>query len=148
MKTLILYDSLYGNTKIIAEAIGEVMPGQAELINVTGVDVSEIRSYDLLLIGGPTHGGSISENVQALLEQIPPSILEGKPVAAFDTRMTNRLILLFGCAAPKIARMLQQKGGELVGQPEGFFVSGGKGPLKEGEVQRAAAWGQEIVDQV
>jgi flavodoxin len=148
MNTLILYDSLYGNTKIIAEAIGEAVSGQVTLINVTDVDISEIGAYDLLLLGGPTHGGGISENVQALLEQIPPSALEGKPVAAFDTRMTNKLILLFGCAAPKIAGTLKQKGGELVGKPEGFFVSGGKGPLKDGEVERAADWGREIAAQV
>lgn len=148
MKTLILYDSLYGNTKIIAEAIGEAMPGQVALINVTEVDVSEIDTYDLLLLGGPTHGGGISENVQALLDQIPPSILEGKPVAAFDTRMTNKLILLFGCAAPKISGTFKQKGAELVAKPEGFFVSGGKGPLKEGEVERAAGWAQEIAEEL
>jgi flavodoxin len=148
MKTLILYDSLYGNTKIIAEAIGEAISGQVALISVTDAEISEIEAYDLLLLGGPTHGGGISENVQALLEKIPPAALQGKPVAAFDTRMTNKLILLFGCAAPKIAATLKQKGGELVGEPEGFFVSAGKGPLKEGEVQRSAAWGQEIADQV
>jgi flavodoxin len=148
MKTLILYDSLYGNTKIIAKAIGEAISGQVALINVTGVDISEIDAYDFLLIGGPTHGGGISENVQALLEKIPPAALEGKPVAAFDTRMTNKLILLFGCAAPKIAATLKQKGGELVGEPEGFFVSGGKGPLKEGEIERAAAWGRKIAAQI
>ena len=148
MKTLILYDSLYGNTKIIAEAIGEAMPGQVALINVTEVDVSEINTYDVLILGGPTHGGGISENVQALLERIQPSALEGKPVAVFDTRMTNKLILLFGCAAPKISGTLKQKSAELVGKPEGFFVSGGKGPLKEGEIERAVAWGREIAARV
>jgi flavodoxin len=148
MKTLILYDSLYGNTKIIAKAIGEAISGQVALINVIGVDISEIDAYDFLLIGGPTHGGGISENVQALLEKIPPAALEGKPVAAFDTRMSNKLILLFGCAAPKIAATLKQKGGELVAEPEGFFVSAGKGPLKEGEIERAAAWGRKIAAQI
>ena len=148
MKTLIIYDSLYGNTKIIAEAIGEAMPGQVTLINVIEVDISEIGAYDLLLIGGPTHSGGISEKIEALLEEIPPSVLEGKPAAAFDTRMTNKFILLFGCAAPKIARNLEEKGSTLVGKPEGFFVSGGEGPLKEGEVERATAWGKEIAAQV
>jgi hypothetical protein len=58
--------------------------------------------------------------------------------------MTNRLITLFGTAAPKIARALEKKGGTLAGPPGGFYVTGGEGPLKEGEVERAAAWAQGL----
>jgi hypothetical protein len=69
-------------------------------------------------------------------------------VAAFDTRMTNRLILIFGVAAPKIAKALQGRGGTQVGAPAGFFVTGGEGPLKEGELERAGGWAQRIVERV
>jgi hypothetical protein len=60
--------------------------------------------------------------------------------------MTNRLITLFGTAAPKIAKTLKEKGGTLVGQPQGFFVTGGEGPLRDGEVERAAAWAKGLVE--
>jgi hypothetical protein len=65
-------------------------------------------------------------------------------VAAFDTRLTWWWLRLFGFAAPKIAMTLKKKGGTLIGTPEGFFVTGGEGPLQDGEVERAAAWAREI----
>lgn len=51
-------------------------------------------------------------------------------MAAFDTR-TKRTI--FGYAAPKIVKNLEQNGGHLLAPPEGFFVLGKKGPLKDRE---------------
>jgi flavodoxin len=145
MKTLVVYDSLYGNTKMIAQAIGEALPGEVEVLHVSEAAPSGLQVYDLLVIGAPTHGANPSPDVQAFLERIQTPALEGVKVAGFDTRMTNRLILLFGTAAPKIAKALQEKGGSLVGKPEGFYVRGGKGPLKEGEVERAAAWAKGLV---
>jgi flavodoxin I len=145
VKTLVVYDSLYGNTKAIAQAIGDAIPGEVDVLQVGDAKASELGTYDLLIVGAPTHGARPSEDVQALLDQIQPLALEGINVAGFDTRMTNRLITLFGVAAPKITKALQNKGGTLVGPPGGFFVTGGKGPLKEGEVERAAAWAKGLV---
>jgi flavodoxin I len=145
VKTLVVYDSLYGNTKAIAQAIGDAIPGEVDVLQVGDAKASELGTYDLLIVGAPTHGARPSEDVQALLDQIQPLALEGINVAGFDTRMTNRLITLFGVAAPKITKALQNKGGPLVGPPGGFFVTGGKGPLKEGEVERAAAWAKGLV---
>jgi flavodoxin len=145
MKTLVVYDSLYGNTKMIAQAIGGALPGEVEVLRVSEVEASGLDGYDLLVVGAPTHGANPSPDVQAFLEQIQAPDLEGIKVAGFDTRMTNRLILLFGTAAPKIAKTLQEKGGTLVGKPEGFYVRGGKGPLKDGEFERAARWAQGLV---
>jgi len=145
MRTLVVYDSLYGHTKAIAQAIGEALPGEVEVLHVSDVIASELGTYDLLIVGAPTHGAKPSEDVQALLGQIQLGALEGTNVAGFDTRMTNRLITIFGVAAPKIAKALESKGGTLVGPPGGFFVTGGKGPLREGEVERAAAWAQGLV---
>jgi flavodoxin I len=145
MKTLVVYDSLYGNTKMIAQTIGEALSGEVEVLHVSETKASGLQAYELLVVGAPTHGAKPSPDVQAFLDQIQARALEGVKVAGFDTRMTNRLILLFGTAAPKIAKALQEKGGTLVGKPEGFYVQGGKGPLKEGEVERAAAWARGLV---
>lgn len=148
MKTLVVYDSLYGNTKAIAQAIGDALPGEVEVLHVNEVDASGLEAYDLLVVGAPTHGAKPSPDVQAFLEQIQAPALKGVKVAGFDTRMTNRLILLFGTAAPKIAKALQEKGGTLVGKPEGFYVRGGKGPLRDGEIQRAVRWAQGLVGSI
>jgi flavodoxin len=144
MKTLVIYDSLYGNTKTIAQAIGDAIPGEVEVLNVAEANASELAAYNLLVVGAPTHGARPSPDVKAFLEQIPASALEGKSVVGFDTRMTNRLITMFGTAAPKITKELKKKGGNPAGPPGGFLVTGGEGPLKEGEVERAVAWAQEI----
>jgi flavodoxin len=148
VKTLVVYDSKYGNTKMVAEAMGAALPDEVEVRHVEQVDVSGLGAYDLLIVGSPTHGAHPSENTRAFLQQIPAGSLQGVRVAAFDTRMTNRLILIFGVAAPKIAKALQGRGGTQVGAPAGFFVTGGEGPLKEGELERAGGWAQRIVERM
>jgi hypothetical protein len=66
-------------------------------------------------------------------------------VAAFDTRIQAKWVKLFGYAAGRIAGRLKEKGGLLVSSPEAFFVKGKEGPLKEGELERAADWAKEVV---
>ena len=145
MKTLVVYDSLYGNTKTVAQTIGDAIPGEVEVLHVGDVSVSELKAHDLLVAGAPTHGAKPSPDMGQFLDQIQARALEGVNVAGFDTRMTNRLITLFGTAAPKIAKALEKKGGTLVGPPGDFYVTGGEGPLKEGEGERAAAWAKALV---
>jgi flavodoxin len=145
MKSLVVYDSLYGNTKAIAQTIGAALPGEAEVLHVGEAPASGLEAYDLLVVGAPTHGARPSPDTQQYLERIQAPALAGVKVAGFDTRMTNKLILLFGTAAPKIAKALQEKGGTLAGSPAGFFVKGGEGPLKDGEVERAAAWAKGLL---
>ena len=145
MKTLVVYDSLYGNTKIIAQAIRDAIPGEVKLSHVSEVNVFELGEYDLLFVGGPTQQAQPSAPVREFLTKIPDGALKSVKGAAFDTRMTMKWLLMIGTAAPKIARSLKKKGGILVGTAEGFFVVGGEGPLMEGEVERAAAWAKRII---
>ncbi len=144
MKTLVVYDSKYGNTEIIARAIAGAIPGDTTLLHVSEVQADELGGFELLIVGGPTHGGGASESAKEVLESIPASALVGVNVAAFDTRLTWWWIRPFGFAAPKIAKSLQKKGGTLIVAAEGFSVTGGEGPLADGEVERAAVWAKEI----
>lgn len=112
------------------------------------MNASELEAYDLLIVGAPTHGGRPSPGVQAFLDQIEAPALKGINVAAFDTRVTHKLARLPGFAAPKIAKSLEKKGGMLVGSPGDFYVTGGEGPLKEGDVERAGAWAKGIAQSV
>jgi flavodoxin I len=137
-KALVVYDSTHGNTEKIARAIGEAIGGQA--LRVGEVNPADLKGLDLLIVGSPTHGGFPTPGIDGLLETLPP--LEGGNVAAFDTR-TKRTI--FGYAAPRIARSLERRGGKLRTPPEGFFVLGMQGSLKNGELERAAGWGKGIV---
>lgn len=137
MGALVIYDSRYGHTEKIAHAIGEAVEGQ--VLQVDDVSPADLEGVDLLLVGSPTHGGFPTEGIHDLVKATLG--LEGVRVAVFDTR-TKRT--MFGYAAPKIARNLEKGGGVLVAPPEGFFVLGRKGPLKEGEIERAADWAERI----
>ncbi len=145
MKTLVVYDSVHGNTEQIARAIGETLGGEAEVLRAEAVDPSQLKTVDLLFVGAPTHGGRPSPAMQSFLEKVQGSALQGIDVVAFDTRLSKRWVRIFGFAAGRIGSALEEKGGALVASPEGFFVKGTEGPLKEGELERAARWAQEIV---
>ena len=60
--------------------------------------------------------------------------------AAFDTQVRGP----FGKGAPEIARLLEAAGYAPLAEPEGFVVKGRHGPLKDGEAERARAWGAEL----
>jgi flavorubredoxin len=150
MTIVVVYDSLYGNTETIAHAIAEVMPGKVQAQRVGDVDPTELAATDLLIIGSPTHGALPTEAVQALVDRIGPPAHRDAKAATFDTRLTWRFLERWGgFAAPKIAVLLKEQGWTIVGEPGGFFVRGlKKGPLRKGEVARAAAWSEDLAESV
>jgi flavodoxin len=147
MKALIVYDSVYGNTEKIARAIAEAITpsNEVKVLRVGEASPSELASVNLLIVGSPTHAGRPVPAVQDFLKKIPELSLKGISVAAFDTRIPKKIVGVFGYAAGRIAGNLKKKGGTLVASPEGFFVTGGQGPLKEGELERAAGWAKGIL---
>ena len=149
MKTLVVYDSIYGNTEQIAKAIGEAIPGEVQVQRMDQVTPAAIETVDLLFLGCPTHGSLPSEAALSLLEKVGPPARKDAKAATFDTRLTWGFLKRWGFAAPQMADMLKEKGWTLVGTPGGFFVKGlRKGPLKKGEAERATAWAREIVESV
>jgi flavodoxin len=145
MKALIVYDSAYGNTEKIAKAIGGAIAGEVKVLRMDEVDYSELKTLDLLIVGSPTQGGRPTLAIQDFLNKVSEPAIKGIDVAAFDTRFSTRLVGIFGYAAGKIADSLKRKGGTLILSPQGFFVRGKEGPLKDGELERAASWAKEIV---
>lgn len=174
MKVAIVYESLFGNTRLVADAIAA---GAKEADPVAAVQVAstseagpaEVADADVVIVGGPTHMLGMSrpssrrQAFQAPDKQDPaeatpePSAagsgvrewLEGVPTArprrsaaAFDTRFASPLA---GGAARGIARRLRRHGYQLVAKPAGFVVQGAHGPLREGDLDRARAWGAEVV---
>jgi flavodoxin I len=147
METLVVYDSLYGNTEIIARAIGAAIPGEVQVLRVGQVDAGQLETVDLLIIGSPTHGSLPTEAIQGLVGKIGAPARQGAKLATFDTRLSWRFLRRWGFAASKMADTLEEKGWTLAGAPGGFFVKGlKKGPLKRGEAERAAAWAKTLVE--
>jgi flavodoxin I len=144
MKALIVYDSVYGNTEKIAKAIGGAIAGEVRVVRVSEVNSAELKTVDFLIIGSPTQGGRPTPAIQDFLNKIQEATLKGINVSAFDTRFSTRLVGIFGYAAGRIAGSLKRKGGTLILPPEGFFVKGREGPLKDGELERAASWAKKF----
>jgi flavodoxin len=165
MRAAVVYESWFGNTQKIAEAIAEGLRSGGEAV-VVSVDqpAPHLGEIDLLVVGAPTHihglssGASRKSAVQQLgtdgragrgvrdwLQELPAG--EGRAAAAFDTRIEKPVVLV-GSAARKIAKRLERHGFELVVPPESFFVLDAQGPLKEGDLERANAWAQRLAGAV
>ena len=148
MKTLIIYDSMYGNTEKIARAIGDGLTGEVKVVRVSDVHTSDLKMFDLLILGSPVHGGRPTPEFEAFMKQLPTGALDGMSVAAFDTRFEaaeqsvglRLLMRVIRYAAERLAREAIKKGGTLIAEPEGFIVENKEGPLKPGELERASAW--------
>jgi flavodoxin len=147
MKTLVIYDSVFGNTEKIAQAIAATLGTQA--VPVSQADAGQLRGLDLLVVGSPTRKFSPTESISKLLNGLPKNHLTGVRVAAFDTRIDletiDSKVFRFvvdkgGYAARTIAKMLEKKGGVLAAPGKGFCVTDEQGPLKDGELERAAEW--------
>ena len=156
MKALVIYDSAFGNTAQIAHAIGSALGSQKEvtICQVGNVLPEQLTNLNLLIVGSPTQGFRPTQAITTCLKESLASGLKGIKVAAFDTRISTSdikssflrfIVKMGGFAAKPIAKSLQQRGGELVMPPEGFIVEGKEGPLKAGELERAADWAKQIV---
>lgn len=164
MKALVVYESMFGNTASIADAIASGMRAHAD---VTCVDVSTMPSaagMDLIVVGGPTHAfgmsrsstredaarqgasraGTVEVGLRDWLDRSPA--LTGLAAAAFDTKIDKPF--LPGSAAHKANRRLGRLGCRLVAAPESFRVAGTTGPLRPGERERAERWGETVVKAV
>jgi len=152
MKAFIIYDSIYGNTEKIAQAIGNGLTGEVKVVRVGEVNPTELKTCDLLILGSPVHGGRATPAIDAFIKKLPANSLQRKSVAAFDTRFESEdqgvglrlLMSVIRYAAERIAKDLVKKGGRLVAEPEGFIVENKEGPLKQGELERASKWAKEM----
>jgi hypothetical protein len=162
MKALVIYESMYGNTAAVAEAIGHGLEERAFETGVTPLDhVGTDLAVDLLVVGGPTHAHGMSrastragavkdekntfdapttgDGLREWLGELPAG--EGR-AAAFDTRF-DKPVILVGSAARGIGKGLQRRGRRLVAEPESFFVTKAN-RLEPEEQERARQWGATL----
>jgi hypothetical protein len=168
LRIAVIYESIYGNTGAIAGAIADGLRAHGD-VTLEPVDDRVSTDVDLLVVGAPTHAHGLPTRmtrraIESAAEEAEKKgqPLEGGPTpamrsfldrltkvggttaACFDTRF-DKSPLLTGSAAKTIAKKLERLGYELVAPPESFFVADSEGPLKEGELERARAWGASLV---
>ena len=159
MRSLVVFESAYGNTEAIARAIAEGLSrhGDAEACTTDAADSARLADIDLLVVGAPTHAWSLPRKrtwasakganplheplMRAWLRDLPIGV--DRPSAAFSTRFDKPQILT-GSASRGIARALRQQGWSRAATPVSFVVTGTEGPLRSGEVEQARSWGDAL----
>jgi hypothetical protein len=170
MRAVVIYESMYGNTRQIAEAIGTGLAGEFDVavIPVAEARRTVISDADLLVAGGPTHmhgmakpstrraaakaadepGSSFNLEPDALkpglrewLDSLGKSKVHAR-AAAFDTRLDGPAVFT-GRASKAVGRALQHHGYDLVAEPESFLVTKQNHLLPQ-ERERAASWGARL----
>ncbi|HZC75863.1 MAG TPA: flavodoxin domain-containing protein [Gaiellaceae bacterium] len=165
MKSLVVYESWFGNTRRIAEKIATVLAeaGEVELVSVED-PLPSLLHVDLVVLGAPTHvhglssrrsregaidqrggGGEVGIGARDWIAGLP--LCGGPRFAVFDTR-AHKPALLVGSAAHSMARRIERRGYRLAIKPQSFFVAGTPGPLEEGELPRAEEWGKRLASEV
>jgi menaquinone-dependent protoporphyrinogen IX oxidase len=162
MRSLVVFESLWGNTEIVARAIAEGLAplGEVDVVDVTAAPAVP-QGIDLVVAGGPTHAFSLSRpstresarhqgadhgsaafGLREWLQALPAG-QHSERIATFDTRI-EKTRYLPGSAAVGAVRIARKHGFEAVGHSESFFVEAIPGPLIDGEIERARAWGADL----
>ncbi len=160
MNAVVVYESLWGNTAAIAHAIAEGLGAGTRALSTAEASSTSLSGVDLLVVGAPVLAFKMpsertlkSLSVAPADAPAPPDLsqppmkvwLEALPAgrgyaAAFDTQVRGP----FGSAASSIRKSLEHAGYRSLGKPTGFIVGGKYGPLKEGELDRARVWGEDL----
>ncbi|MFJ8625084.1 flavodoxin family protein [Kitasatospora sp. NPDC093550] len=91
MHTVIVYESMYGNTREIAEAIADGVhqadpEAAVDCLPVAEADAELTRSADLLVVGGPTHMHGMSSGLSRRMAAMAEAREEGHEEAAAQAR--------------------------------------------------------------
>lgn len=161
MRMLVVVESLFGNSEAVAEAVAEGAQAAGAVVGVTPVaDAPTEVAPDvaLLVLGGPTHAFSMTRpstraeahtkfgardmpgGIREWIERAAPRT--DLPVITFDTRVERKWVP--GSAARSAAAALRGHGFGHASRGPTFFVEGIEGPLVDGELDRARAWGREL----
>ncbi|NUT48470.1 MAG: flavodoxin family protein [Saccharothrix sp.] len=160
VRALVVYESMFGNTKAVAEAIATALG--AEAVEVSDAPDVLPDDVDVLVVGAPTHAFGLSRpntrksaadqatdalvstgrGVREWLDGLAP-IGHHVTAHAFDTRIKSGW--LPGSAAKAIAKRLRALHCALPGAPMSFYVGGTPGPLLVGEPGRAAGWARSLL---
>lgn len=158
MDAVVVYETAWGNTRAVADAVAEGMRGglEVELLEVGAAPPAHELAVELLVVGGPTHAFGMSRpstRADAATRGGHPSPIGVREwlagagqldvrAATFDTHVRHPD--LPGHAGRGAAKVLRRLGAELVAEPQSFYVRDADGPLLEGELERARAWGAEL----
>ena len=152
MKGIVVYDTSYGNTKIIAETIAETLQESGidiDLFYVKDVKKLTAKDYTFLILGSPTKFGTMSFAIRSFLGKVKSEDWMNKPFAAFDTENPENIERAVSenkewSAAEKISEKLRAKKMTQLLPVLKAVVFGQKGPLQDGEIGRTKDYAREL----
>jgi len=150
VRVYIVYDTKYGNTKLVAEKIAEGMRGakeiETEVADVKEVDLKKISDADAILIGAPNHWGNPSRTIMGFIDKLGRLKLKAKGFAAFDTYLGKD----FEKAVKKMEKRISEKVPALKLMTPGLStrVDEMRGPITEGELPKCVEFGKKIAAQL
>jgi menaquinone-dependent protoporphyrinogen IX oxidase len=153
MKGIVVFDTSYGNTKTIAQTISETLRESGmdvDVFHVKDVKNLSIKDYNFLVLGSPTRFGTMSFSIRGFLGKVKSEEWANKPFAVFDTENPEnieraRIENKEWSAGEKIAASLRDKKMNELLPVLKALVLGEKGPLKDGEIERAKEYARKLV---
>ncbi len=147
MRALVVYESVFGSTRAVAEAIGDGLAATDRLeVQVVGVSSAPAApDVQLLVVGGPVRGWVVSGAASGLRAYLValPSRPKGTFAASFDTAAKSKWFPVVS-AGKAGGYELTRAGYWIVVPPEHFLVEDALGTLARGEVDRARGWGARL----
>ena len=145
-KVIIVYESKWGNTRQVAETIGEGMRESQEIeVSVQelgNIDIDRISEYDVILIGSPNHMGGPTRGIKKFIEKLGKLELGEKQAAVFDTCLTSDYEKTVKRMESEISK--KQSRLQLIQPGLSVVVNGMKGPLAEGELDKCRDYGIKL----
>ena len=148
MKAIIVYESMFGTTKKVAEAIAENLNNIEKIETVIktakDVDPMEVLDYDLILIGSPNHMGGPTRGFKKFIGKLEKTGLKGKKGATFDTYVRKNI----NKAVRKMERKITEKvpGLELITHGLSIKVGGISGPVLEEELPKCKEFANTLIN--
>ena len=152
-KAIVVYESKYGNTKIVAEmivkGINQVTGMEAVLTEVNDVDLTKINESDVILVGPPNHLGKSTIGIKKFIDKLGKLNLENKRGAVFDTYIGS-WTQDFEKVVKKMEKQISEKvlGMTLMAPGLSIKVDGTKGPITDGELPKCEKFGVRIATQM
>jgi flavodoxin len=147
VKAVVIYHTQFGNTEKIAKALASGMEERGidvDCVYVEDVQIDTLTEYNLLAIGGPTHGFGMSKPMKTFIKNLEHVDLRDKSAFAFDTKTGSRF---WGSAAKGIEKRLKRLGLNIVKPYSSAIVKGLKGPLQDGMDLKFTQIGNELASQ-
>ncbi|MCX6650958.1 MAG: flavodoxin domain-containing protein [Methanomassiliicoccales archaeon] len=139
MKSMVVFDSVYGNTKMVAEAIADQIKAdgnEAVLVNLKDNSKPSLDG-DIMFVGSPTRMFKMTSAAKNFVKDLKSLGWKDQPIVMFDTMMgvpedmaeRNKGSWATKGAAPKLRDLAKAEGLKTQEAVLHIGVTGMKGPL-------------------